>query len=203
VVLFLFSSDFLAAQDAGASMADNQVMFAKLGLILLILLAVGLAFVAGTLLPGQVIPPQAISADGAKPQPDDQTAAPGAKDAATQAGGAQDKADNSKKADKPIAYAELALPNVLPPKAQLGLQIGLFIDAGQAQPLMEQLTALGQASQVLQVTDPTGAPWALLVAGPYKSLDQARTQRQALHRSLALHHAPALLLLPPPKKKGN
>lgn len=181
-------------------------MFAKYGLILLVLLATGLAFVAGALLPAGQIPGLATAdestAIAAVGQPGSQAAsAPNADDqpANTPTGSSQ-PAPTDKAQAETVPYTDLALPTTLPENAELGLQIGLFVDADQAQPLIEQLAALGQPSQVLQVSDPNGQPWTLLLAGPYPTLDQARTQRQALRRSFDLHHAPAMLLLPPQKK---
>jgi cell division protein FtsN len=158
-------------------------------------------------LPGKAAPPVPIStapaatAATSTPPGPDKAGATNAGDKAPSAAAAGSDGKDKAAADKPIPYTDLTLPNVLPAKAQLGLQIGLFIDAAQAKPLVNQLTALGQSSQLIQVNDPNGQPWVLLLAGPYKSLDEARTQRQALRRGLALHHAPALLMLPPPKKK--
>lgn len=173
-------------------------MFAKFGLILLVLLATVLAFVAGTMLHGEASPTSSV------PSVSEQNAAATAPPATTtdtaQPGGATSPGKDTAATDKPIPYTDLTLPNVLPPEAELVLQVGLFLDTAQTRPLAERLTALGQSSQLLQVTDPNGQPWTLLVAGPYTSLDEARSQRQAVRRGLALHHAPALLMLPPKKQ---
>jgi len=171
-------------------------MLAKFGLILLVLIATALAFLAGALLPGKpttpldptATQPAAItsSGDGATPAAEqtDQTPAAGEAD---------------KKTAKPITYASLTLPNVLPAKARFGLQIGLYVDKTQAEAPLAQLQALGQPGVVLTISDPNQAQWALLAAGPYAKLEEAERQQLAIRRGLQLGYTPSLLLLPPPK----
>lgn len=168
-------------------------MLAKFGLILLVLIATALAFLAGTLLPGESAAPPDPAATpavvGSKPGADGKAPAP-AKGAA---------GDADKPAADTIPYASLALPNVLPPKAQFGLQIGLYLDRIQTEAPMARLQALGQPGLVLTISDPNQAQWSLLAAGPYTTLGEAERQQLAIRRGLQLGYTPALLLLPPPK----
>lgn len=185
-------------------------MLAKYGLILLVLLATALAFVAGALLPAGTLPgiqlpaagptPPAPASADAEPTAQAGNAAPAKPPSGDAQAKAKAKANEDQQADQAIPYADLTLPNTLPEKPQLGLQIGRFLDAAAAAPRARQVALLGQPTRLLTVADPNGARWQLLVAGPYASLDQARTQRLALRRGLGLRHPPGILLLPPPKK---
>ena len=157
-------------------------MFAKLGLVILILLFGATLFTAGTMAPENIAQPvraggKAVLAWFAK---DEQ----------------QPSAGDSGNNTQTIAYGTLIPPAGSAESQDYGIQIGLFTTLKEADTAALKLTANNYDFKQVLVRDKLDIDRYLLIAGPFQTLSLAQFQQQRLPQVLGLHPPLSILLFP-------
>ncbi|MEV8519139.1 SPOR domain-containing protein [Dyella marensis] len=166
-------------------------MFAKLGLILLILLFGALAFAGGMMAPdGWRAPMQEIAARWRDrpaivlphvPAPSASTAAPAA-------------AASAVSTHALLVTSDVAAAAPAAGQPAYALQLGQFIDAGDADALERQAQGLGLPLQRIAAIDPDHAAWTVLAAGRFPSPAAAQNEMPRVQAVLKLASTPVIRL---------
>jgi len=102
-------------------------------------------------------------------------------------------------ADDAVFAETLLLPPDLPEGAQVGLQLGLYADAGQAQELGKRIAALKLPYKIIASIDRAGQRWSVVALGPFAGKEEARLARQPAGQELGGKDEMPLILWPKPK----
>lgn len=166
-------------------------MFAKLGLILLILLFGALAFAGGMMAPDQWRAPMQEIAARWRDRPALATAhvpAPAAS-AAMPATAASTVSTSALLVTSDVAAAAPAAG-----QPAYALQLGQFVDAGDADALERQAQGLGLPLQRIAAVDPAHATWTVLAAGRFPSPAAAQDEMPRVQAVLKLASTPVIRL---------
>jgi hypothetical protein len=173
---------------------EFSVMFAKFGLILLVVMFGALLFVLGTLAPESVRWPMTrVAQDIVSPRKVDAVKAT-PKSPATAAAAAS---STKQPAPAPIPYQQLLIPTPLPLDGMYALQLGLYPTPTDADAWVKRAQAAGVPASAISVVDENGEHWIVVAAGQYGSPEDARAARISLTRTLTLAQALPVIRLPP------
>ncbi|MGO4702986.1 SPOR domain-containing protein [Dyella sp. 2RAB6] len=169
-------------------------MFAKLGLILLILLFGALAFAGGMMAPDDWrAPMQAFAARWRDPPapavPHVPAAAATAASATTPATAASVVSTNALLVTSDVTAAAPA-----PGQPAYALQLGQFVDAGDADALERAAQGLGLPLLRIAAVDPNRAAWTVLAAGRFPSPAAAQDAAARVQAVLKLASTPVIKL---------
>ncbi|GAA0706642.1 SPOR domain-containing protein [Dyella marensis] len=166
-------------------------MFAKLGLILLILLFGALAFAGGMMAPDDWRAPMQAFAARWRDRP--VLAAPhlpaAAASAAAPAAAASVVSTNALLVTSDVTAAAPA-----PGQPAYALQLGQFVDAGDADALERSAQGLGLPLRRIAAVDPDHAAWTVLAAGRFPSPAAAQDAAPRVQAVLKLASTPVIRL---------
>lgn len=175
-------------------------MFAKFGLILIVVAFGACLFVLGILAPESVRSPvtrvaQELTAVRKKSALPTAPHVSVAKDVST---GTKQPAGPA-----PVPYQQLMVPTPLPLDGLYALQLGLFPTVSNATAWVERARSAGVPATTIGVVDENGGQWIAVAAGQYSSPDDARSGRILLTRTLSLAQALPVIRLPPKPPAPN
>jgi cell division septation protein DedD len=168
----------------------RRSMFAKLGLILLILLFGLLAFAGGMMAPDAWRAPlQEIAAHGRN------EAAPSApRLPAAAASAAPARAATAVSTNALLVTSDVAEPAPAAGQPAYALQLGQFVTASDAQALERQAQALGLPLTRIAAADPDHTTWTILAAGRFPSPAAAQDAAARVQATLKLPSTPVIRL---------
>ena len=173
-------------------MRGYSIMFAKLGLILLVSVFGVLLFVLGLLAPESMRLPvmrvvqEVTTSHQSALHPPQQSHTAGT--ALTRAKQPPEPA--------PIPYRQLLIQTPLPLGGLYALQLGQYPTAANAAASIERVRATGVPVTAIGIVDDNGQRWTTVAAGQYASPDDARAARISLARTLTLTQALPVIRLP-------
>ncbi|WP_428241892.1 SPOR domain-containing protein [Gynuella sp.] len=157
-------------------------MFAKLGLVILIVLFGASLFVAGTMAPENIADPVRET---------------GKKIVNWLGGQDTEQTDNPHQGDSTIITYSSLIPAAGSSENQsYGIQIGLYATQKEADTAALQLTANNYDFKEIQVRDKLDIERYLLIAGPFPTLSLVQFQQQRLPQILGLSAPLNILLFP-------
>jgi cell division protein FtsN len=136
-------------------MQQGNLIMAKLGFLIVLLLFGCSLFLAGVMAPSNIAEPAKKIAT----------------DIYTRWAPKLEEVDKEVTLETPVAIEYSSLLKVNKKTSPLGIQIGLFTSVSQVDVLKNELKQLKISAQAIAVTMNQGINWTLLAAGPYNSIE--------------------------------